>query len=398
MNFRDTNSWIFRALWMQRTRTLLTIVGFSIGIAAMVILSALGEGLRVFVLNEFTQFGSHIIAVNPGKTETFGLSGLLNTTRPLSLSDATAISQMPNVEEVVPLVMGNAKVKYHQRARYTDVAGVGGAADKAWKLEVAQGKFLPQDDLQRARALVVLGSKVKEELFAGVNPVGSFVRIGSERFRVVGVVAPKGEFLGTDLDDMVFIPAGKGMQLFNRQSLMEIDIFFNPRSTSEAMADKISQLLIERHGFEDFTLTTQDQVLVTMDNILSILTFAGAGLGAISLLVGAVGITTILMITVTERTGEVGLLRALGGTTRTVRLLFLGEALVLGLIGGVCGVLLVAFLLLLIHLFVPALPVALSPTIVLGALGISMLIGLLAGSQPAASAAKMTPIDALRAE
>jgi putative ABC transport system permease protein len=398
MNFRDSSSWIFRALWMQRTRTLLTIVGFSIGIAAMVILSALGEGLRVFVLNEFTQFGSHIIAVNPGKTETFGISGLLNTTRPLSLSDATAISQMSNVEEVVPLVMGNAKVKYHQRARYTDVAGVGGAADKAWKLEVAQGKFLPKDDLQRARALVVLGSKVKEELFAGVNPVGSFVRIGSERFRVVGVVAPKGEFLGTDLDDMVFIPAGKGLQLFNRQSLMEIDIFFNPRSTSEAMADKISQLLIERHGFEDFTLTTQDQVLVTMDNILSILTFAGAGLGAISLLVGAVGITTILMITVTERTAEVGLLRALGGTTQTVRMLFLGEALVLGLIGGVCGVLLVGFLLLLIYLFVPALPVALSPTIVLGALGISMLIGLLAGSQPAASAAKMTPIDALRTE
>ena len=398
MNFRDSSRWIFRALWIQRTRTFLTIVGFSIGIAAMVILSALGEGLRVFVLNEFTQFGSHIIAVNPGKTETFGISGLLNTTRPLSLSDATAISQMSNVEEVVPLVMGNAKVKFHQRARYTDVAGVGGAADKAWKLEIAQGKFLPKDDLQRARALVVLGNKVKDELFAGVNPVGSFVRIGSERFRVVGVVAPKGEFLGTDLDDMVFIPAGKGLQLFNRQSLMEIDIFFNPRSTSEAMADRISQLLIERHGFEDFTLTTQDQVLVTMDNILSILTFAGAGLGAISLLVGAVGITTILMITVTERTAEVGLLRALGGTTQTVRMLFLGEALVLGLIGGVCGVLLVAFLLLLIYLFVPALPVALSPTIVLGALGISMLIGLLAGSQPAASAAKMTPIDALRAE
>lgn len=398
MNFRDSSSWVFRALWMQRTRTLLTIVGFSIGIAAMVVLSALGEGLRVFVLNEFTQFGSHIIAVNPGKTETFGVGGLLNTTRPLSLNDATAISQLPNVEEVVPLVMGNAKVKHNQRARYTDVAGVGGAADKAWNLEIAQGRFLPADDLQRARALVVLGSKVKTELFAGVNPVGRFVRIGSERYRVIGVVAPKGEFLGTDLDDMVFIPAGKGMQLFNRQSLMEIDIFFNPRSTSEAMADKISQLLIERHGFEDFTLITQDQVLVTMDNILSILTFAGAGLGAISLLVGAVGITTILMITVTERTAEVGLLRALGGTTLTVRMLFLGEALVLGLIGGICGVLLVAFLLLLIYLFVPGLPVALSPTIVLGALGISMIIGLLAGSQPAASAAKMTPIDALRAE
>jgi len=139
-------------------------------------------------------------------------------------------------------------------------------------------------------------------------------------------------------------------------------------------------------------------VLSTMDNILSILTFAGAGLGAISLLVGGVGITTILMITVNERIAEVGLLRALGGTVGEVRTLFLGEALVLGLIGGICGLLLVGLLLLIIYLFVPGLPVALSPTIVLGALGISMLIGLVAGSRPAGRAARLTPIDALRAE
>lgn len=398
MNLRDSSSWILRALWIQRTRTLLTIVGFSIGIAAMVLLSALGEGLRLFVLNEFTQFGSHIVAVTPGKTETFGVAGLLNTTRPLSLDDALAISHLPNVEQVVPVVMGNAKIKIGHRARYTDVAGVGGAAVSGWKLELAEGTFLPQDDLQRPRSLAVLGHTLRQELFPGTNPVGEFIRIGGERFRIVGALEPKGEFLGTDLDDMVFIPAGKGLQLFNRQSLMEVDIFYNPRSTSTAMAERISRLLIERHGFEDFTLVTQDQVLATMDNILLVLSLAAAGLGAISLLVGAVGITTILMITVTERTAEVGLLRALGGTVSTVRLLFLGEALVLGLIGGICGILLVIALLLITWLFIPGLPIALSPIIVFGALGIAILIGLLAGSQPAARAARLTPIDALRAE
>jgi len=168
--------------------------------------------------------------------------------------------------------------------------------------------------------------------------------------------------------------------------------------SSETMAKKIRQFMIDRHGFEDFTLVTQDQVLATMDNILSVLTYAAAGLGAISLLGGGVGITTILMITVTERTSEVGLLRALGGTVGQVRVLFLGEALMLGLIGGLCGLMVVFLLLLIIFLFVPALPIALSPLIVLGALGISMVIGVLAGGQPASRAAKLTPIDALRAE
>ncbi len=398
MKLRDSTSWIFKALWMQRTRSLLTIAGFSIGIAAMVTLSTLGEGLRTFVLNEFTQFGSHIIAPTPGKTETFGMGGVLNTTRPLSLSDAAAIGTLPNVEAVVPVVMGNAKVKAGQRGRYAEIASVGGAADKVWKLELALGHFLPVDDLERSRALVVLGNNMQQELFPGLNPVGQFVHIGGARFRVVGVLAEKGEFLGINMDEMVFIPASKSMQLFNRQSLMEVDIFFNPRVSSETMTKKIRQFMIDRHGFEDFTLVTQDQMLATMDNILSVLTYAAAGLGAISLLVGGVGITTILMITVTERTSEVGLLRALGGTVGQVRVLFLGEALMLGLIGGLCGLMVVFLLLLIIFLFVPALPITLSPLIVLGALGISMVIGLLAGGQPAARAAKLTPIDALRAE
>ena len=398
MNFLDYLRWIFRALWMQRLRSVLTIVGFAIGIAAMVLLSSLGEGLRQFVIQEFTQFGSHIVAITPGKTETFGMGGILNTTRPLSLEDSEALKRIPGVEQVVPVVFGTAQIKAVGRSRYTDVAGVGALADKAWKLEVSQGSFLPQEDIQRARAFAVLGSKLKRELFGGDNPLGEFVHIGGNRFRVIGVMAPKGQFLGTDLDDMIYIPANKGLQIFNRESLMEVDVFYSPAVPTERLTENIRRLLIERHGFEDFTIVTQDQMMATMDNILRILKYAGGGLGAISLLVGAVGITTILMITVTERTSEVGLLRALGSTRSQVRNLFLGEAVMLGLVGGLAGVLVIALLVVGVRLFVPGLPVALKGEIVLVALLMSMLIGLMAGVRPALNAPRLSPIDALRAE
>jgi putative ABC transport system permease protein len=398
MRFLDYLRWVFRSLWMQRLRSALTITGFAIGIAAMVLLSALGEGLRQFVIHEFTQFGSHIVAITPGKTETFGLGGILNTTRPLSLEDAEALMKLPGVQAVVPVVMGNAQIKVGGRGRYTDVAGVGALAHKAWKLDIALGSFLPVEDIGRARSFAVLGSTLKQELFGNSNPLGEFVHIGGNRFRVIGVAAPKGQFLGADLDDMIYIPANKGLQIFNRDSLMEIDIFYSPSVTTEALVKRIREMLIARHGGEDFTIVTQDQMMATMDNILRILKYAGGGLGAISLLVGAVGITTILTITVVERTAEVGLLRALGSTRSQVRNLFLGEAVLLGLVGGLTGVLVIGLLVVLLALLVPALPVALKPQIVAVALGISMLTGLVAGVRPAMGATRLSPIDALRSE
>ncbi|MBQ0712395.1 MAG: ABC transporter permease [Porticoccus sp.] len=398
MRFVDYLRWVIWALWMQRMRSILTIVGFAIGIAAMVLLSSLGEGLRQFVIQEFTQFGSHIVAITPGKTETFGLSGILNTTRPLSLADAEALARIPGVQEVVPVVMGTAQIKAKGMSRYTDVAGVGALADKAWKLDIAQGTFLPVEDMSRARAFAVLGSKLKQELFGNSNPLGEFVHVGGNRFRVVGVTAPKGQFLGTDLDDMIYIPANKGLQLFNRESLMEVDIFYSPSVTAATLTKKIRKLLIDRHGFEDFTLITQDQMMETMDNILKILKYAGGGLGAISLLVGAVGISTILMITVAERTSEVGLLRAMGCTRSVVRNLFLGEAVMLGLIGGVAGVMTVALVAIILQFFLPALPMAVKPEIVTVALMVSMVVGLIAGVRPALNATRLSPIDALRGE
>jgi len=200
------------------------------------------------------------------------------------------------------------------------------------------------------------------------------------------------------MDDAIYVPAAKALQLFNRESLMEVDIFYNASMATETIVNAVKKMLIERHGFEDFTIVTQDEMLETMDNILNILKYAGGGLGAISLLVGGVGIATILMITVTERTAEVGLLRALGSTRRQVRNLFLGEAIMLGLIGGIAGILAVVIMLLALKLLAPGVPMAMSAGIVTTALGLSMLIGLIAGVSPAMKATQLSPIDALRAE
>jgi len=202
MKSGDMVQWVARAVWVQRSRTFLTILGFAIGIAAVVLLSSLGEGLRRYIIDEFAQFGSHLIAVTPGKTETMGMAGILKTIRPLSLDDAQAVQQIPGTELVLPVVAGNAKVKSANRARHADIIGVGPDGDKAWHMNVALGKFLPHEDLQTARAFVVLGSGLKAELFGNTNPLGQHVHIGGSRFMVIGVLESKGQFLGFDFDEV----------------------------------------------------------------------------------------------------------------------------------------------------------------------------------------------------
>jgi len=394
----DYFQWIIKAVAAQKRRTLLTIFGFSTGIAAVILLNSVGESLRQYILQEFTQFGTHIIAITPGKTETLGISGILNTVRPLTLEDAQSLARLPAAKQVVPVVMGTAQVKWGKRGRYTDVAGVTAPALEAWKLEIAKGKFLPYDNIQKPRTFAVLGSLVKQELFGNARAIGNKIHIGGQSFRVTGVLKSKGEFMGVDLDDMVYIPAAKGLQLFNRESLMEIDIFYSPEITTATFQKQVKSLLIQRHNMQDFTLITQDDMLKTLDKILRFVKYAAAGLGAISLLVGTVGIVTILTITVTERTHEVGLLRAIGFAPHQIRSLFLGEAVLLAINSGIIGYLIAMSLLFVAKLLLPGIPVGFNLWVLLLALAVSILIGIIAGWRPASQAAKLEPVIALRAE
>ncbi|MDF1554234.1 MAG: ABC transporter permease [Deferrisomatales bacterium] len=383
----------------HRGRSLLTALGIAVGIAAVVLLTSIGEGVQQFVLAEFTQFGTNLIGINPGRATTFGGSiGVFGSVRPLSLGDARALQKVPGALAVVPALQGNAEVEAEGRRRRVTVYGVGPEFPAVFRFRAAAGRFLPADDPEAPRAFAVLGSRLRQELFGGDSPLGARIRVGGNRYRVLGVMEAKGQVLGFDLDDTVYIPAARALELFNREGVMEIDLLYAPRASAGEVVAGIRRILNARHGREDYTITTQQQMLDVLGRVLDVLTFAVGALGAISLLVGGVGILTIMTIAVAERTAEVGLLRALGAGHWQILALFLGEAALLSAAGGLAGLTLGAGGARLLHLAVPALPVHTPWSYVLAAELVAVTIGLAAGALPAVRAGQLDPVEALRAE
>ncbi|WP_020406503.1 ABC transporter permease [Hahella ganghwensis] len=399
MSLTDSLRWVMATLRFGRARSALTAVGIAIGIAAVSLLTSIGEGVRTYVMEEFSQFGTRIIAITPGKNITGGMGGLLSSVRPLSIEDSHVLARLPFVDFVVPVVQGTGEIEYGQKGRNVDAFGVGADMPSAWQFAVAQGRFLPRTQPgARSSPYVVIGHRVKRELFADNNPLGKLVRVGGMRFRIIGVIEPKGDMLGFDLDDALYIPADLALEMFNRDGLMEIDVVFSPATDSTTMSAHIINALKSRHGREDFTLITQDQMLSSLNSVLSVLTLSVALLGSISLLVGAVGILTTLTTSVRERQSEIGLLSALGATRRQVMSLFLGEAIALSTFGGVCGLLLMFVVVVITSLLAPGFPLQVHLPFVVGALVLSVLIGLVAGALPAYQASSLDPIVALRSE
>lgn len=395
----DFTSFTLGAVRAQRMRSLLTVTGIAIGVAAVVLLTAIGEGIHRFVLAEFTQFGTNLIAVTPGKTSTLGMSGaVISNVRPLSLEDARALARLPRIEAALPVVQGNAAVEAGGKTRRTMVFGVGAAVPQVWQIRPAIGRFLPAEASGEARGLAVLGSKLHRELFGDAPPLGARIRIGGEPYRVIGVMEPKGQMLGFDLDDSVYIPIRRALGMFDRESLMEIDLVYAADADSAAVAERVREMLEARHGAEDFTIITQDQMLDVLGSVLDVLTMAVAALGGVSLVVGGIGILTIMTIAVQERRREIGLLRALGAARRQILVLFLGEAVALAAVGGLAGLALGAGGAWLIGTAVPALPTRTAWDFVLLAEVTAVLIGLAAGVLPALAAARLDPVTALRDE
>jgi putative ABC transport system permease protein len=316
----------------------------------------------------------------------------------LSLDDAIALERAPHVLFTVPSVSGSGSIEGNRRERNVNIFAVGPGFDNAFKFNVRSGSFLPDDELERARSVAVLGSTVAEELYGTGNPLGQRVRIGGERYRVAGIMESKGEMLGIDLDDSVYIPAARGLEMFNRAGLHEIDILYAEGAPVDEVVAGIRRILIARHGAEDFTILTQQQMLDVLGSIIDVLTLGVGALGGISLLVGGVGIFTIMTIAVRERTEEIGLLRAIGTTRTTVARIFVAEAVLLAAIGGALGLLIALLIIGATGILAPAVPVDVSVLYVALAEVIAILTGLIAGVLPAYRAATLAPLDALRSE
>jgi putative ABC transport system permease protein len=390
----------FGAVRSHRLRSFLSTLGIAIGITAVILLTSIGEGTRRYLIAEFTQFGTNIIQINPGKTETLGLPGVFGgTTHKLTLDDAEALARLPSVQKSVPIAFGQARVEGNGRGRSVFIYGATSDVPDVWKFEVGQGSFLPPGDPRRASAVAVLGPKLKRELFGEKNALGEFVRVAGTRLRVIGVMAPKGRILGFDIDDAAYVPVKTVMQMFNLDELQEIDVLFAHEGLTQQVEEEIRSLLTARHsGKEDFTIVTQTAMLEVFGNVMDVITTAVGAIGGISLVVGAIGILTMMWIAVNERVEEIGLMRALGATERNVQRLFLLEAMILTVLGGIAGILTGLGIAALIRVTIPGLPVYTPPRYILAALLVCALTGLLAGVVPARRAALLHPIEALRTE
>lgn len=395
----DTLRFAARAAAGYPLRTALMVLAMSIGVAAVVVLTALGDGARRYVVGEFAALGANLVIVLPGRTATGGVnpgSFVSSTPRDLTTSDAAALLRVPLVRRVAPLTVGNSEIAVGGRLR--DVMVLGTSADylDIRGFALASGQFLPREDFARAAAVAVIGDTLRAELFGNRAAVGSMIRIGDNRLRVIGVLAPAGQGLGLNTDELVLVPVATAQAMFNTNSLFRIMVEARDRDALAATQRQIEELLrARREGELDVTLITQDAVLGTFDRILGALTLAVAGIAAISLAVAGILVMNVMLVAVTQRTSEIGLLKALGASGRDIRRAFLTEAALLSLAGALAGFALGHLGAWGIRLAYPVLPAWPPDWAVAAALGTALGTGLLFGVLPARRAARLAPVQAL---
>jgi len=402
MNLLETFRVALEAIMSNKVRSGLTMLGVIIGVMAVILLVSIGEGAQVYITKELTGLGTNLLIITPGKTSTRGgfHPPSAGTVRKLTYDDSLALRRRAwLLTDAVPLVFGTGKIKYQNMGRDIMVIGTTPEFQRVRNLFVDTGSYISQGDVDSKAKVIILGSKVKEELFGADNALGKLVTLSDARYRVIGVMQKKGTSLGMDIDDIVYVPVTSGQELFDTDSLFEI-IASTPRSedVDRAIA-QIKNILIKRHAHkEDFTIQTQGAMLETMNTILSVLTAVLGGIAGISLVVGGIGIMNIMLVSVRERTREIGIRKALGARNTDIMAQFMIEAITLSGAGGIIGILLGVGLALLIPLFVTVLPTSVSAWSIIMAFTFSAVVGVFFGVYPARKAALQDPIQALRFE
>jgi putative ABC transport system permease protein len=383
----------------NRVRTVLLMLAMAIGVAAVVTLTALGDGARRYVVREFSSIGTNLVIVLPGRTETGGInpgSFVSSTPRDLSVDDALALQRAPAVQRVAPLAVGTSELSAGGRLREGMVVGTTADYIEVRQSRMAQGQFLPREDWNRGSQVMVIGARLRAELFPNEPALGQFVRVGDRRFRVIGVLASTGSGLGMNTDELAIVPVSLAQAMFNTNSLFRILVEARNRDAIEPAKRQVTQIIQQRHdGEEDVTVITQDAMLATFDKLLGTLTLGVAGIAAISLAVAGILVMNVMLVSVSQRRSEIGLLKALGASGATIRMAFLVEAALLSAAGALFGYALGLAGAAAIRWLYPLFPAYPPDWAVLAGLGTALCTGLLFGVLPARSAARLDPVTAL---
>ncbi len=397
MNLRDTLNLSFMTVASYRARSLLIVLAMALGVAAVVVLTALGDGARNYVVGQFSSLGTNLIIVLPGRAETSGglvSAALGQTPRDLTLEDARIVSQLPQIRRLAPLNVGVAELTSGGKLREVTVLGSTSNLLPIRNMNLSQGSFLARGSERSAQ--IVLGSALAEEFFPDGNVVGQRIRLGDSRFMVSGVLASQGESMGFNTDEIAIIPIDYAQELFNTSTLFRILIEARNRNLIEPAKSAIQHTLKQRHdGEDDVTVITQDAILATFDRILRALTLGVAGIAAISLAVAGILVMNVMLVAVAQRKSEIGLLKAIGATATDIRRLFFAEALWLSFAGGAIGFALGHLGSWMIRLAYPDLPAWPPVWASVAGVATALITGIMASLLPASRAAKLDAVVAL---
>lgn len=394
-----------QALRANKARGFLTMLGVIIGVAAVILLVSIGSGLRSFITQRLEELGSNLILVLPGKIDLDKISPAGGggaaarasfMTSKLKREDAAKFSrEIPQIKNAVAVIMASGTIKFKGKEAISEVIGTTENYNQVRNFSLAEGEFFSKTDVSSGRKVAVLGHKVAEDLFGELDPIGRRIKIEDTRYAVIGVLEEKGAYGSTIIDERVIVPITCVERQFDKENVNLLYVEATAADEVPKVIPQVEKVLKKRLDEDDFSVIDQKEILSTVSSILGVLTVALGGIAAISLLVGGIGIMNIMLVSVTERTREIGLRKALGATPRVIMLQFLIEAVCLSVGGGLIGILLGATGSLALNRFMPT---SVTPWSVVVAFLVSSTIGVVFGVGPATKAARLNPIDALRYE